>query len=177
MPSPKAAMARRSVVFMVPSYLKRLNPKPDEPPGQRIPRLWVGGQHRLAAVRAAARATVLPAHKGLRVTHDSGVRHHQMLHGRLEQDLSFAEVLGIPLSGAYGGRVVSIADIRQLPLTEKLQIMEAIWEDLRAQAEQVPVPAWHQELLDERRRAVEEGREEVLDWDSVKGTLGSRRNS
>lgn len=69
---------------------------------------------------------------------------------------------------------MSIAEIKQLPLAEKLQIMEAIWEDLRAQAEQVPVPAWHQKLLDERRKAVEEGREEVLDWDSIKDSLGSR---
>jgi putative addiction module component (TIGR02574 family) len=71
---------------------------------------------------------------------------------------------------------MSIAEVKQLPLSEKLQIMEAIWEDLRATAEQVPVPAWHKELLDERRKAVEEGREEVLDWDSIKDSLGSRRN-
>jgi putative addiction module component (TIGR02574 family) len=69
---------------------------------------------------------------------------------------------------------MSIAEIKQLPLTEKLQIMEAIWEDLRAQAEQVPVPQWHKDLLDERRKAMEEGREEVLDWDSIKNSLGSR---
>jgi putative addiction module component (TIGR02574 family) len=72
---------------------------------------------------------------------------------------------------------MSIAEVRQLPLSEKLQIMEAIWEDLRAQAGQIPVPAWHKELLDERRKAVEEGREEILDWDSIKDSLGSRRNS
>jgi hypothetical protein len=33
--SPKAARVRRSVVFMVPPYLKRLNPKPDEAPQPR----------------------------------------------------------------------------------------------------------------------------------------------
>jgi len=72
---------------------------------------------------------------------------------------------------------MSIAEVRQLPLFEKLQIMEAIWEDLRAQAEQVPVPQWHRELLDERRRAVEEGREPLLDWDSIKDSLPSRRKA
>jgi len=71
---------------------------------------------------------------------------------------------------------MSVAEVRQLPLAEKLQIMEAIWEELRARAEQVPVPAWHKELLDERRKAVEEGREEVFDWDAVKDSSGSRRN-
>jgi putative addiction module component (TIGR02574 family) len=72
---------------------------------------------------------------------------------------------------------MSIVEIRQLPLAEKLQIMEAIWEELRAQAEQISVPPWHKELLDERRKAVEEGREQVSDWDSIKDSLGSRRSS
>ena len=75
---------------------------------------------------------------------------------------------------AYRERVMSIAEIRQLPLAEKLQIMEAIWEDLRARADQVPVPGWHKELLDERRKAVEEGREALLDWDAIKDSLGAR---
>ena len=70
---------------------------------------------------------------------------------------------------------MSIAEVKQLPFAEKLQIMEAIWEDLRAQAERVPVPEWHRDLLDERRKAVEEGREELLDWDSIKDSLPSRR--
>src|SRR6476659_4927429 len=70
---------------------------------------------------------------------------------------------------------MSVAEVRQLPLAEKLQIMEAIWEDLRAQAEQVPVPDWHKELLNERRKAVEEGSEEVFDWDAVKNSLRSPR--
>ena len=70
---------------------------------------------------------------------------------------------------------MSISEIKQLPLAEKLQIMEAIGEDLRARAEQVPVLAWHKKLLDKRRKAVEEGREEVLDWDSIKDSLGWRQ--
>jgi putative addiction module component (TIGR02574 family) len=78
-------------------------------------------------------------------------------------------------AAAYGDNIMSIAEVKQLPFAEKLQIMEAIWEDLRAQAERVPVPQWHRDLLDERRKAVEEGREELLDWDSIKDSLPSRR--
>jgi len=68
---------------------------------------------------------------------------------------------------------MSIAEIRQLPLREKIQIMGAFWEDLRAHVEGLSVPEWHKELLDSRRKAVEEGREEILDWDEVKGSLGA----
>ena len=70
---------------------------------------------------------------------------------------------------------MSIPEIRQLPLAEKLQIMEAIWEDLRRDADAVPVADWQKTLLDQRRQAVEEGREKVLDWDDVKHTLGRTR--
>jgi putative addiction module component (TIGR02574 family) len=67
---------------------------------------------------------------------------------------------------------MSIGEIRQLPLNEKLQIMEAIWEELRLHADQVPVPQWHRDLLDTRRKAVSENREEVHEWDDVKHSLG-----
>lgn len=70
---------------------------------------------------------------------------------------------------------MSIAEIRQLPLHEKMQIMEALWDDLRAHVEGLPVPGWHKELLDARRKALAEGKEEVLEWDDVKGSLGTRR--
>ena len=80
-------------------------------------------------------------------------------------------------AGAYGDNIMSISEVKRLPLAEKLQIMEAIWDDLRAQAERVPVPQWHRDLLDERRKAVEEGREELLNWDKIKDSLPSRRNT
>jgi len=70
---------------------------------------------------------------------------------------------------------MSIAEIHRLPLAEKLQIMEAIWEDLRANADQVPVPDWHKEILDTRRKAVKEGREQILDWEDVKKTLRAKK--
>ena len=56
---------------------------------------------------------------------------------------------------------MSVAEIRQLLWSEKLQIMEAIWEDLRNNAEAVLVPYWQKRLLHERRMAVEQGREQV----------------
>ena len=62
---------------------------------------------------------------------------------------------------------MSIAEIRQLPIKEKIQIMEALWEDLRATAEAADAPQWHKDTLDERRKAVGAGTEEVLDWDTA----------
>ena len=69
---------------------------------------------------------------------------------------------------------MSIAEIRQLLLSEEVQIMEASWEDLRNNAEAVLVPNWQKKLLHERRTVVEEGREQVLDGDEVKHSLGAK---
>ena len=53
--------------------------------------------------------------------------------------------------------------------------MEAIWEDLRPNADAVLMHNWQKELLDVRRKAVSEGRERILDWDEVKDSLGGKR--
>ena len=65
-------------------------------------------------------------------------------------------------------------DIKALPIGRKLQIMEAIWEDLRAQFERVEVPDELRNLLDQRRARVRDGSAQLLDWDDVKSTLGKR---
>jgi putative addiction module component (TIGR02574 family) len=70
---------------------------------------------------------------------------------------------------------MTLTDIRKLPVREKLQIMEALWEDLRSEVQEESIPDWHKELLDSRRKAVEEGKEKILDWDEVKDSLGKRR--
>jgi putative addiction module component (TIGR02574 family) len=69
---------------------------------------------------------------------------------------------------------MNIAELKKLPLNEKLQIIEVLWEDLRNQEEAVPVPEWHKKMLDERLKAVEEGREEILEWDDIKHDLRAR---
>ena len=41
----------------------------------------------------------------------------------------------------------------RMTLEEKLRVMEALWADLCRQEQNVPVPQWHKDLLDERERA------------------------
>jgi putative addiction module component (TIGR02574 family) len=67
---------------------------------------------------------------------------------------------------------MSIAEIHQLPIEEKLRLMEALWEDLRDRFEQMSIPPTQQALLDERRARVQNDGAKLLDWDAVKGTIG-----
>lgn len=58
--------------------------------------------------------------------------------------------------------------IDQKTVEEKQHLMEELWDDLRARAEDVPVPQWHKDLLDERERLIETGEAQFSDWETAK---------
>lgn len=63
-------------------------------------------------------------------------------------------------------------DVKALPIDRKIQIMEAIWEDLRDRFERSDISQQQKDLLDHRRARVREGAAQLLDWDAVKGNIG-----
>ncbi|MCX6902755.1 MAG: addiction module protein [Verrucomicrobia bacterium] len=63
-------------------------------------------------------------------------------------------------------------DIKTMPMARKLQLMEAIWEDLRERFEQTELSPQLKSLLDQRRARVRAGTSQVLDWDAVKANIG-----
>lgn len=63
-------------------------------------------------------------------------------------------------------------EIKALPVDQKMRIMEAIWEDFRDRFDEMEVPQEQKDLLDQRRARVREGKARLLDWDSVKGSIG-----
>lgn len=63
-------------------------------------------------------------------------------------------------------------DVKALPVEQKIQIMEAIWEDFRDRFERMAISEELKALLDRRRARVLEGTAQLLDWDSVKGSIG-----
>jgi len=63
-------------------------------------------------------------------------------------------------------------EIKRLPIEQKIQIMEALWDDLRERFDRADLPASVKRLLDERRERVRSGQAQLLDWDSIKETLG-----
>jgi len=66
---------------------------------------------------------------------------------------------------------MTVADIAKLSLREKLQLMEAIWEDLRGRVDTMEVPEEHRRILDERRARIATGEATILEWDQVKHSL------
>jgi len=52
--------------------------------------------------------------------------------------------------------------------------MEAIWEDLSNDQEQVESPDWHRHALQETKRRLSSGREKIVDWPDAKKELRKR---
>lgn len=64
--------------------------------------------------------------------------------------------------------MIALDALHQLPLKEKLFVMEALWDDISQDASGLPVPKWHQEVLDERETKVAEGTARYIDWEIAK---------
>ena len=58
-----------------------------------------------------------------------------------------------------------------MTLEEKLAAMESLWEDLARSPEAVESPAWHKEVLDERRQRVADGKARFVDWEQAKAEI------
>jgi len=54
---------------------------------------------------------------------------------------------------------------------EKLLLIENIWDNIRQSAEDLDSPGWHEESLEERKQAIEEGRSQFVDWDKAKENI------
>jgi hypothetical protein len=64
--------------------------------------------------------------------------------------------------------------IAEMTLEEKLRAMEALWDDLCRREQDVPVPQWHKDLLDERERLIEQGKARFIDWETAKKHISER---
>ena len=68
----------------------------------------------------------------------------------------------------------AVPELKQMTLVEKLQLMEALWDDLCRSEEELPVPDWQAALLDERERALANGRAAFDDWEAAKARIAKR---
>jgi putative addiction module component (TIGR02574 family) len=62
----------------------------------------------------------------------------------------------------------------KMTVEEKLKAMEAIWRSLSAHEENVPVPAWHKQVLDERQRQIDAGKAVFISLEEMKERVRKR---
>ena len=61
--------------------------------------------------------------------------------------------------------------LKKMSLRQKLTVMESLWEELSRTPETLPSPAWHKDILDERRRRVASGKAQFVDWETAKARI------
>jgi putative addiction module component (TIGR02574 family) len=59
----------------------------------------------------------------------------------------------------------------KMSVAEKLQTIEAIWENLSANPEQIESPAWHREELRVREAQVASGEVKLIAWKKAKAEI------
>ena len=69
---------------------------------------------------------------------------------------------------------MTIQAVERLPRSEKLKLMEALWEDLSRPDNEFESPAWHAEELAATERRLAEGKEQILDWEAAKQELRNK---
>jgi putative addiction module component (TIGR02574 family) len=59
-------------------------------------------------------------------------------------------------------------DLRALPVAERLQLIEDLWDSIEAESETLPLPDWHSGEIDRRMDALEAGTSVGDSWPEVR---------
>ena len=58
-------------------------------------------------------------------------------------------------------------EISELGLSEKLLLVEDIWDSIASDNSEIPMPVWQNEELDKRYKEYKEGKLGLHDWEEV----------
>ncbi len=60
-------------------------------------------------------------------------------------------------------------EITNLPIEERLQLMESLWDSLCREPSGEPImPDWHKQVLEERIARLDAGEEPLISWEEAK---------
>lgn len=69
---------------------------------------------------------------------------------------------------------MSIAELRLLPNSEKLKIIETLWADICADDASFESPDWHADVLRQTEEDLKAGKITAIDWEDAKKELRKR---
>lgn len=70
--------------------------------------------------------------------------------------------------------MISETELKEMPLNQKLRLMEILWDDLHREPEAYESPEWHRIELEETESRRKAGLEKPMDWDEAKKKLLGR---
>lgn len=75
------------------------------------------------------------------------------------------------MTSTSGGAADWGPKLATMTTAEKRELLEVLWDDLAQSPEPFEVPEWHREILESRRKEMEEGTAVFEDWEDVKREL------
>lgn len=60
------------------------------------------------------------------------------------------------------------AEIKKLPVKDKLILIEEIWDTLNHEDADIDSPAWHKDILEERKKSIKDGNAKFVSRDDLK---------
>jgi putative addiction module component (TIGR02574 family) len=72
--------------------------------------------------------------------------------------------------GFRKGAKMNAIEIRKMSITERLRAMEALWDSLMDEESEIESPQWHLDILEERKRKIENGKAEFISLEELKAT-------
>jgi len=66
---------------------------------------------------------------------------------------------------------MSLSDIQNMPLEERLYLMEQLWDSFKYEKESVNPPDWHKDVLIDRLKKYENGEVQLLSLEELKSSL------
>jgi putative addiction module component (TIGR02574 family) len=64
-----------------------------------------------------------------------------------------------------------------LPVEDQIDYVQRLWDRIAANPDEVPVPEWHRQVLDERLAAHEANPERARPWEEVRDEIRSKLGS
>lgn len=64
--------------------------------------------------------------------------------------------------------MITASELNNLSIKDKMILLEQVWSSLKQEGDNIESPKWHEEVLAERRRKIENGDAELLTIDDLK---------
>jgi putative addiction module component (TIGR02574 family) len=64
--------------------------------------------------------------------------------------------------------------LQEMSFSDKMELLEALWENLSKSPDKLQSPEWHKDVLAERRQRAQSGQEPFSDWEAAKADIRKR---
>ncbi len=72
-----------------------------------------------------------------------------------------------------GRNQMNTEEIKKMSKIERLRTMEALWDSLIDEESEIESPGWHRDILEERKRKIENGQAEFISLEKLRASRRS----